>query len=390
MTASTERSADGGTDARTRWRREVAAAQESAMPVGDVAVTCSAPLGVGGLGRHLQEILDALARRDQRASCVCGSTREEAEDVERRRGRRRVAARARLLRGATALPLPLSPALRAWGSAAAFDAYASSRLPAADHLVAFNGQALAQFDVSARERFSSRALVSANSHMRRVVRQHQLARRQYPLEGSWTGHMLARNLREYARADRVLVASNYIRDSFLQEGFPQERISSFPLMPAPRFRPRRSPPASGRFEIVYVGSLAVHKGVPLLIDALRELPHDDLRLTLVGGWGTRGMRRFVQQACAADRRIVAGPGDPLAQLERASLCVHPAYEDGFGYAAAEAMACGVPVIVSEDTGMKELIGSAGAGLVVPTGRREALRDAIDAAYRGELFLDVGS
>jgi glycosyltransferase involved in cell wall biosynthesis len=385
MTTSLERSAGGRLDELGRSRSsEQASAQESAMPDGHVAVTCSAPLGVGGLGRHLQEIVDALGRRGRPTTCVCASTRESDDDRLRRRAAT-LEARARLAAGAIKLPLPLSPALRARGSAAAFDAYAASRLPPADHLIAFNGQALRQFDVAARGGYRSRTLVSANSHMRRVVRQHALARRQYPIEGSWAAHMLARNLREYERADSVLVGSRYIRDSFLEEGFPEERMTWFPLTPHARFQPRRAAPESGRFEIVYVGSLAVHKGVPLLIDAFRRLPGDDVRLTLVGGWGTRGMRRFVQQACAADRRIVAGPGDPLAHLERASLCVHPAYEDGFGYAAAEALACGVPVIVSEDTGMKELIGSAGTGLVVPTGQLDTLSDAIAAAYRGELF-----
>jgi glycosyltransferase involved in cell wall biosynthesis len=82
---------------------------------------------------------------------------------------------------------------------------------------------------------------------------------------------------------------------------------------------------------------------------------------------------------------VAGPGDPLPALATASLCVHAAFEDGFGYAAAEALAAGVPVIVSEDTGMKDLIESPRAGLVVPTGELDVLVESIDAAYRGELF-----
>jgi glycosyltransferase involved in cell wall biosynthesis len=136
---------------------------------------------------------------------------------------------------------------------------------------------------------------------------------------------------------------------------------------------------------VYVGSLAVHKGVPLLIDAFRRLPHEDMRLRLVGGWGSRGMRQFVQRACAGDRRISVCPGDPLPHLRAARLCVHPAYEDGFGYAPAEALACGVPVIVSEDTGMKDLIDSGRTGLILATGDLDALTAAIEATYRGELF-----
>ncbi len=123
----------------------------------------------------------------------------------------------------------------------------------------------------------------------------------------------------------------------------------------------------------------------LLIDAFSRLQHDDLRLTLVGGWGTRGMRRFVQRACALDPRIAVRPGDPLAHLRRAAVCVHPTYEDGFAYAPAEALAAGVPVLVTEDTGMKELITSPREGRVLPTGDLEALTEALDTAYRGELF-----
>jgi glycosyltransferase involved in cell wall biosynthesis len=143
-------------------------------------------------------------------------------------------------------------------------------------------------------------------------------------------------------------------------------------------------PGVDRFEIVYVGALTVHKGVPLLIDAFRRLDHSDLRLRLVGGVKTRGMRRFIERECAADARISAGPGDPLSALGAARLYVHAAYEDGFAYAPAEALACGVAVVVSEDTGMKELVDPGRTGVVVPTGDARTLAGAIEAAYRGEL------
>jgi glycosyltransferase involved in cell wall biosynthesis len=373
MTISTEPGFGELTDgARTRWRERAARAQESAMPRGAVTVSCSAPLGVGGLGRHLQELVGAAQRVGHASHCISGAARDPHAGMG-------LAARA------LGLPLPLSPALRARASAAEFDAYAARRLPPAEHLIAFNGQALRQLAAAKSAGYRSATLVSANSHMRRVIAQHELARRAYPLEGSWTSHMLRRNLREYEQADRIHVASRYIRESFLEEGFAEERLSWFPLTPDPRYDLARGRSPSDRFEIVYVGSLAVHKGVPLLIDAVRRLAFDDLRLTLVGGWGSRGMRAYVQQACAEDRRIVAGPGDPLAHFDKARLCVHPAYEDGFGYAPAEALAAGMPVIVSEDTGMKDLIDSPRAGLVLATGDLDSLAAAIEAAYRGELF-----
>jgi glycosyltransferase involved in cell wall biosynthesis len=378
MTTSTEPAAFGHVAdgvARSAWRERAAREQQSAVPAGAVTVSCSAPRGTGGLGRHLQEIADALARRGDGGSIISGDRAAGDGQVAR------VGFATRLL----TLPVPLSPGVRVRLSAGEFDAYASRRLPSAEHLIAFNGQALRQFAAAKHTGYQSTSLVSANSHMRQVVRQHERAHRQYPLEGSWATHLLDRNLREYAQADRVLVASRYIRESFLQEGFPEDRLASFPLTPHPRFDVTRASARGDRFEIVYIGSLAVHKGVPLLIDAVRRLPFDDLRLTLVGGWGTRGMRRFVQRACAEDPRIAAGPGDPLVHLRGASLCVHPAFEDGFAYAPAEALAAGVPVIVSEDTGMKELIDSPRSGLVLATGDLDSLVQAIAAAYRGELF-----
>jgi glycosyltransferase involved in cell wall biosynthesis len=267
-----------------------------------------------------------------------------------------------------------------------FDAYAASRLPAAEHLIAFNGQALTQFRAARRVHYRSVALISANSHLRRVVRQHAKAHRQYPLEGSWAAGLLRRNLGEYSRADRIYVASEYTRESFVEEGVRDELLSSFQFTPDPRYQADAPLQSPATFNIVYVGSLTVAKGVPLLVDAVRRLPYTDIRLDLVGGWATRGMRKFIQTACAEDARISSGPGDPLPHLRAASLYVHPSYEDGFSYAPVEAIACGVPVIVSKDTGMKDLIYPPRAGLILPTGDLHALTDAIEAAYRGEILV----
>jgi glycosyltransferase involved in cell wall biosynthesis len=383
MTASPEPASASGQPPGpldAHWREQAERAQQAILPSGSVAVSCSAPLGAGGLGRHLEEVVDALQRSAQPTVCICGSTRES--DPQSRQRRPGISDPATLL---SHLPVPLSPGLRARAFMAEFDAYAAQRLPVAEHLIAFNGQALTQFRAARRKGYESRSLVAANSHLRRVARQHARAHEQYPLEGSWTTHLLRRNQREYARADRIYVASEYTRESCLEEGFREESLSRFQFTPDPRYQPGDSPPSSGTFDIVYTGNLTVAKGVPLLIDAVRRLPHADIRLVLVGGWATRGMRRFIEAACAEDPRISSGPGDPLPHLRAARLYVHPSYEDGFAYAPAEALACGVPVLVSEDTGMKELIDVPRNGLVLPTGDLGVLSETIDAAYRSEIF-----
>ncbi len=390
MTASAEARVEShraGAQLDAGWREAALRAQQVALSAGvegEVALSCSAALGAGGLGRHVAELDGALRRAGAPVALTAGGAGALSTALARSRA-------------------PLSPGWRTRVFMAEFDARAAARLPAgATRLIAFNGQALAQMRAAARRGYRSLELVSANSHLRQVAERHAQALARHPLEGSWTAHLIERNLAEYERAERIYVASRYIRDSFVQRGFDEARLVTFPLTPAERFRPPEpdmasagapgspaaaiAPGAGGRFELVYVGSLHVHKGVPLLIDAVRRLSHHrDLALRLVGGWGTRGMRRFVQRACAADARIEVCPGDPLPRLRAASVCVHPAYEDGFGYAPAEALAAGVPVIVSEDTGMKELIAGPRDGVVLPTGELDALTDAIDAAYRGELL-----
>ncbi len=362
------------------WRAEVERDQERVLPAGRVVVSCSAPLGAGGLGRHLQEVVDALDRTGQPTVCICGSDR--APSV--RHGYRRVYARA--VSAALAVPpLRLAAARRELAYSREFDSYAAGRLPAAEHLIAFNGTALEQIQAVRRGGGTSVSLVSATSHFAHVARQHARAHRQYPIEGSWARGLVKRNVREYAEADRIYVASEYVRESFVEEGFADDVLAPFPLTPDPRYEPDPAPRSSPTFDVVYVGTLSVVKGVPLLIDAMRALAHTDIRLVLFGGWKSRAMHRYIERACAADPRIHVGHGDPFSALRTAALYVHPTYNDGFAYAPAEALACGVPVIVSEDTGMKDLIEPGRTGLVLPTGDVGALTQAIEAAYRGELF-----
>jgi glycosyltransferase involved in cell wall biosynthesis len=377
MTASTERrGAQSPLDAA--WRAEAERAQAAALPRADIVVSCPAPLGYGGLGRHVQEIAAAAQRGGRSASLLCEAGGETA-------GAAAPVAPAALWRAAMAISRA-RPAVRTWASSAGFDAAAARRLPGGGHLVSFNGSSLAQFGAARGAGFASLSLVSANPHMRHVLRRHALAHSRHPLEPRWATRLLARNLREYAAADRIYVSSDYVLQSFLQEGFAADRLELFPLTPHPRFCAlERRPRAGGSFDVVYVGALTVHKGVPLLVEALSRVAFKDMRLLLVGGPKTRGMRRFLRACSARDPRIVVCPGDPLEHLRSAAVYVHPAYEDGFAYAPAEALACGVPVIVSEDTGMKELIASERDGLVVPTGSPEALAEAIAAAYRGEIL-----
>jgi glycosyltransferase involved in cell wall biosynthesis len=244
--------------------------------------------------------------------------------------------------------------------------------------VGMNGQAEHFFRAARRLGARSLELVAATAHVNHVWRQHELCRRQHPIEQDWlSAAQLGKSLREYELADVIHVGSEYSRERFIEHGVPAQKLSRVNYPIDARFRPPPRFDDDGVFRIVYTGMILATKGVPVLIDAFARLNIANAELWLVGGTTSRPMRRWMAAARARDKRIHIAPGDPLPLLQRASAYVHPSYQDGFGYAPMEALACGVPVIVTEDTGMKEHVREGVNGYIVPTGQAEPILQRLE-------------
>jgi len=277
-------------------------------------------------------------------------------------------------------PARFSPEWKSFIGSYVFDREVARQLcPGRQAIYAFAAAALKTFRRARALGYTELHLESASAHVRHVRRMYDDAYRSFPIEGDWLGpQYIARALAEYELADVIWVNSEYARQTFLAEGVPAAKLRRRVLNIDPRFQPGTCRLAKSGLRVVYVGSLSVSKGVPVLLEAFARLPDRDARLTLVGGSATRFMARLLAKTTAADPRVLVNPGDPLPHLHAADVYVHPSYSDGFGYAPAEALACGVPVIVTEDTGMKELISTGRTGWVVPTGSWQAILDQLSA------------
>lgn len=341
-------------------------------------LACTATYAAGGLGQHFAQLVEEARAAGTLARYYTPGIREGDAQLG-------VCVTSPRLRWAMQwTPLRFLPGWRNYAVGDAFDRRVAAQLPAPEAgtaYVGFGGQALHAFRTARRLGYARLLLVAANSHVDHVAAQHRKATRAYPLERSWLNTAQRRKtLREYETADEILVHSEYTRRSFLARGIPAQRLRRMVLQVDARFRPA-PPPDDDTFRIVYVGSLTVMKGVPLLLDAFARLPVRQAELTLVGGWTSPGMRRFIQERMRRDPRIRVQPGDPRPHLQRASVCVHPSFEDGFAYAPMEALACGVPVIVSEDTGMKEYVRPGDNGFIVPTGDMDSLVEQLRTLSR---------
>jgi glycosyltransferase involved in cell wall biosynthesis len=143
------------------------------------------------------------------------------------------------------------------------------------------------------------------------------------------------------------------------------------LPPAGEFR-KQYPVTGGRRIVLFLGRLNFKKGLDLLIPAFARAAarHNDLHLVIAGP--DDGMLADTQRWVAEHKLeprvtftgMLAGRVK-LAALSDAFMFVLPSYSENFGIAAVEALACGLPVAITDKVNTWRDVQSAGAGLVGP-------------------------
>ena len=236
-------------------------------------------------------------------------------------------------------PLPFSHALRT--------SWSAMRRPAAERL-------LGGFDVL---HFSDWMYPPQRAGVRATTI-HDLVPLHHP---EWTtDRTRAMHGRKYLNAaatcDAVFVNSAYTgRDVTRTLGVAEDRIHVARPAPKDVYRPDGPAADLGAPYVLTVATLEPRKNLQVLVEAHRLLS-GDLQLAVVGaeGWG--------------EQPLLAGPGirrlgyvtdDELARLYRgAAVVAYPSRYEGFGIPVIEAMACGVPVVVSSHPSLDEAAGDA--------------------------------
>lgn len=159
---------------------------------------------------------------------------------------------------------------------------------------------------------------------------------------------------------------------------------------------QRAPDLAGRTIILFLSRLDRKKGLDLLLDAFAQvLPSRPELALVIAGAGDQGFERALRDRAThlgvQDHVLWAGfldETEKLAALADTDVFVLPSYSENFGMAVVEALASGLPVVVSDQVAMHRDIAAAGAGVVVPCDA-EALAAALlrvssDPALRAEL------
>lgn len=202
--------------------------------------------------------------------------------------------------------------------------------------------------------------------------------------------MFARMNRELERADVILCPSTFVRDSLLLNGVPEEKcfVSHFGVDTS-IFRPRESVPTKPRF--IATGTICVRKGYQYLLQAFeivkKQLP--DAELICVGGYKTdfRIQRQKWEGTFTHYEHLKHAELSEL--MKTCTAFVFPSCEEGFARVIPEAMAAGLPIIATHESGATTLVSNECEGFIVTRNPREIADAMIKTATDPELCQRMG-
>lgn len=201
-----------------------------------------------------------------------------------------------------------------------------------------------------------------------------------------------RQMESIELADYVFAPGKFISDSYSSRGFPADRILMTPLPVNTRlFRPpERALPPNKAFTIVSTGLLTLRKGSPYLLEAFQKFnrahPNSVLKLVSSVADNFKTIIRDQFSNLQQVEWLKSMPHEELIKLlQQADLFVLPSLEEGMLLAAAEAMAVGIPVILTPNMGTSDLVKEDLNGSIVPIRNSGAIAEKI--AYWHQRWLD---
>jgi len=168
-------------------------------------------------------------------------------------------------------------------------------------------------------------------------------------------------------ADRIVTVSEFSKKE-LCELYPvsSERVQVIHngVSTPPLVQSRMS---QGKSNVLYVGSIEPKKNIELLLKAFSLLREGPLRLVLAGSRGCYPLEQRIKEFGLGDSVVALGyvsESELESLYANALVFVYPSHYEGFGLPPLEAMARGVPTVVSNSSSLPEVVGE-GAVLVDP-------------------------
>ncbi len=190
-----------------------------------------------------------------------------------------------------------------------------------------------------------------------------------------------RELLEYELTDYISVPSQFAVDSFLECGIPESKLIKVPYgVDLKEFYPVKK--EDDIFRVIHCGEISHRKGVHYLLKAFSELDLQNAELWLVGLVNPE--MTDVITKYKSNNIIFHGTkkqSDLYWYYSQCDVFCLASIDEGLAMVQAQAMACGLPIIATGNTGGAELIESDKNGFLIPIRDTESLKEKILYFYR---------
>ncbi|MCC5612741.1 glycosyltransferase family 4 protein [Nostoc sp. CHAB 5834] len=193
---------------------------------------------------------------------------------------------------------------------------------------------------------------------------------------------LNRLIDEPKLATACITASSFTRKTLEENGVPTHSIQTVPYgVDTSFFKLRNRPPAVNPFRVIFVGRMNQRKGLADLLEAVRLLGSQQIEVVLCG-------RGYVDHNILSEYRRLnirvcynITQDELLRELHRSHVFVMPSLAEGFGHVLLEAMATGLPVITTDNTGAPDIVLSGKHGYIVPIRSPRVIAECLEDALR---------
>src|ERR1700722_9574349 len=262
-----------------------------------------------------------------------------------------------------------------------FDRWVKKQLRPGDHIISSFGYANESFRW-VREHGGKTFLSAGNSHPENFWAIISEGHRRW----GCTDPPISPQHHERAKAmladtDYIFAPSSFVAQSFLTRGFkPEQILHDTYSVDLSLFSPAKTPRDKNRpLTVISTGTLSLRKGAPYLLEAFRLVlqRHPSARLRL-----TRDIQESAKPILAkySDLPIDWSPwlshAELVEHLRSADIFVLPSLEEGLVRSALEAMACGLPAVLTPNTGSADYVKPGITGEIVPIRDPRATADAI--------------
>lgn len=186
-------------------------------------------------------------------------------------------------------------------------------------------------------------------------------------------------LKMYENIDYISIPSLFVKRTFLGKGIPERKLIHIPYgVDLSSFR--KILKNDNIFRVVFVGGMSLRKGVHYLLQAFAELNLPNSELMLIGAINDE-IKPFFRKYEGKFNYVGKAPQSELYRYySQGSVFAIMSIEEGLAMVQPQAMACGLPVICTTNTGGEDIIRDGVDGFIIPIRDIEALKEKLLYLY----------